>query len=391
MAERVLVIAHQYLPSDPRIRRQLDALADEGVAADVVCLRREGQGFRDRYRTSELHRMPVRRHRGASLAAYLAEYAAFFASAGAYASLLYARHRHSAVVTHTLPDPLVFAALVPRLTGARVVMDMHEFTPELFETRHGLSSSHPLIRVTRWLERASTRFASRVVTVHEPGRELLGGRGVPADKLRVVPNTDRMRIRDGAEGPDRYAREGGPFRLVYHGLLANQYDLATALRAVARLRETGGPDARLRIVGEGPEEGALRALAAELELGDAVTFEAPVSPDEIPAILESADAGVVPMRDVVYTHLTLPMKLLELAATGVPAITTPSRTIRHYLGEDAVLYVPFGDADALAEAIRRLAGDAELRAGMRRNAAEAVRPLHWGVVGRHFVEVLRGG
>lgn len=388
MPERILIIAHQYLPSDPRIRRELDALADAGLHADVVCLRRPGQPRRGEYRTSRLYRLPVRRHRGAGLLRYVAEYAVFALLAFLAAAILQLRNRYRTVVTHTLPDPLVFAALVPRLAGARVVMDMHEYTPELFQTRHELPASHPLIRFVAMLESISCRFADVVVTVHEPGARLLEGRGVPRSKMVIIPNTAPevlalARVREeGGGGADR------PFELVYHGLLANQYDLRTALRAMAQLDDRG-VRARLRIVGEGPDEPALRRLAVELGLGEErVRFEAQVSPEEIPPILASADAGLVPMNDVVYTHLTLPMKLLECAAAGLPAITTPSRTIRHYFPDDSVLYVPFEDPTALAGAIERLVVDPSLCDRLRQRAREAIRPLRWEVVGREYAELL---
>ena len=390
MRERVLILAHQYLPSDPRIRRELDALADADVAADVVCLRRPGQPRRGAYRTSRLFRLPVRRHRGAGLATYVLEYAAFWLLAFLTATRLHLRHRYRTVVTHTLPDPLVFAALVPRLLGARLVIDMHEYTPELFQTRHRLSADHWLIRLVTRLEAASCRFADVVVTVHEPGAALLEGRGVPRSKMAIIPNTaPDVGGLERAEGDEPAERgDGMPLTLVYHGLLANQYDLRTALGAMAALASRGVA-ARLRIVGEGPDAAALRALADELGLGpDRVAFEPQVPPEQIPGILAAADAGLVPMNDVVYTHLTLPMKLLECASAGLPAITTPSRTIRYYFPEGTVLYVPFGDPAAMADAIERLASDPGLRDQLRRRAREAIRPLRWEVVGREYAELL---
>ena len=385
MAERVLIIAHQYLPSDPRIRRELDALADAGMAADVVCLRAPGQPRRGEYRTSRLYRLPIRRHRGAGLLTYVAEYLGFALLALGQASWLHLRRRYGTVVTHTLPDPLVFAAIVPRLLGARVVIDMHEYTPELFQTRYGIGARHPLIRLAMRLERWSCAFAHVVVTVHDPGARLLEGRGIPASKLVVIPNTAPGAVPlPEAERP----RGGRPFTLLYHGLLSNQYDLATGLRAMKLLGDRG-VHARLRIVGEGPDEPELRRLAAELGLGaDRVAFEPQVSPEHIPAILSEADAGLVPMNDVVYTHLTLPMKLLECAASGVPAVTTPSETIRHYFGDDSVVYVPFSDPEALAAAIERLARDGALRDTLRARARGVVEPLAWELVGRRYAELL---
>lgn len=383
MARRtVLIIAHQYLPSDPRIRRELDALAEEHVLADVVCLRAPGELFRDDYRGHRLYRLPVQRHRGASLAVYLAEYAAFFLLALVATAWLQIARRYRTVVTHTLPDPLVFAALVPRLLGARVIMDMHEFTPELFRTRYGVAADHPLIVMSRWLERVSCAFASVVVTVHEPGVELLSSRGLRRTKIVVIPNTDRVRA-----PVDRVAGRR-PFTLVYHGLLLNQYDLRLAIDAIARIRPDE-PRVLLRIVGDGPDEDALRRHAGESPAAESIRFDGPVTPDRIPAILAQCDAGVVPLRDVIYSHLMLPMKVLECAAHGLPVITTRTRVVQHYFPDDAVMYVRFDDPEDVARAIRLLRDDAALRERLRRSAAEVVHPMRWEVVGRRYAELLR--
>ena len=191
------------------------------------------------------------------------------------ASWLHLRRRYGTVVTHTLPDPLVFTAIVPRLLGARVIIDMHEYTPELFQTRYGIGARHPLIRLAMRLERWSCAFAHVVVTVHDPGARLLEGRGIPASKLVVIPNTAPGAVPlPEAERP----KGGRPFTLLYHGLLSNQYDLATGLRAMKLLGDRG-VHARLRIVGEGPDEPELRRLAAELGV-DLATVVTRGGPDE---------------------------------------------------------------------------------------------------------------
>jgi glycosyltransferase involved in cell wall biosynthesis len=386
----VLVIAHHYVPWHPRVRHQLDGIEAAGLTADVICLRDDGEPARGAYGSARLYRLPIRRHRGARLPVYLAEYLGFFILAALLAAWLSFRRRHAVVVTHNLPDPLVFAAVVPRLLGSRVVVNLHEFTPELVRTRYGLDAGHPLDRIARLLERAACAFAHTVITVHEPGAELLAARGIPRDRLEVVNNTSEMApIAAGARPP---RDPGGSFTLLYHGTYGNEYDLSIALDALARLRDAGDPAFRglkLRIVGDGAQLPALRSQAAALELGDVVSFEAPVPYDRVPAILMEADAGVVPLRDTPYGELGLPTKVLECIAMRLPVITTPGRATRHHLPADGVWFVPYGDAEAVADAIREIRRDP---AGVRRRterAVAALRPLRKDAVRDRYAEVMR--
>lgn len=389
MRRDVLVIAHQYLPSDPRVGKSIAALDQAGAAVDVLCLRESGQPFRGRMGRARLYRLPVRRHRGAGLLTYIAEYAAFFVLASFAAAWLHVRRRYRVVVTHTLPDPLVFAAAVPRLLGARIVMDMHEFTPELYETRYRLDRRHRLIRAMLALERWSCRFANTVVTVHDPGVDILARTGIPRERIVVVmnsadPSPGRDREREWEREPDGEARR--PFTLIYHGTLVNQYDLDTGVRALALLAEQGEHGFVLRVVGEGPGLGGLRELAAELGVEDRVRFEPPVPLARVPDILARCDAGLVPMLDVRYAHVALPMKVLECMAAGLPVISNPTAVLTHYFDDSSVCMVRFGDAGALAGAMRRVRDDAKYRRELVRNADEALHPIRWEVMARRFAE-----
>ena len=65
---------------------------------------------------------------------YLFEYGMFFCQAAMKVSVLHCRRRYRFVQVNTMPDFLVFAATIPKLLGAKVVLDLHEPAPELFST-----------------------------------------------------------------------------------------------------------------------------------------------------------------------------------------------------------------------------------------------------------------
>ena len=243
---RICMIVHAYYEEDARVRRQAEWLAEHGRPVDVIALRRPGAPERDVIDGVAVRRLPVRRHQGAGLPTYLAEYTAFLCRAAVAAWTAHRRRRYALVEVHTIPDFLVFAALPLRLAGVPVLLDMHEAMPEFFRSRFpraGNPLAHGLLRLQ---ERLATGFASALMTVNDALADRLRALGVPAAKVTVVLNTPRLDLFDPASFPSRPFRADGSLRLVYAGALTPTYELDVVIDALARLTaERPELDARL--------------------------------------------------------------------------------------------------------------------------------------------------
>ncbi len=130
------------------------------------------------------------RTRGAGALATVREYFGFTVLATAKLVALMRKRRYAIVHVHNPPDFLVAAAAIPKALGARVILDIHDFAAELFAMRFGdRRGSKQVERALQLIERAATRFADAVITVHDPYRRALEARGVPAEKITVVLNS----------------------------------------------------------------------------------------------------------------------------------------------------------------------------------------------------------
>jgi len=277
---------------------------------------------------------------------------------------------------NTLPDWLVFAALVPKLLGARVLLDLHECMPEYGATKYHLSPGHPVVRALVWLEQASIRFADGVTTCTDQMRDLFVSRGAPPEKIGVVLNSmDEERL-----APQRYAapkRDDDLFVLVYHGTLDPNFGVDLAIRAVARLRDSI-PGLRLRIYGEGPQRPSLEALVAELGVDDRVWFSRRFLPiPELLPCIAAADAGVVAIRRDAFRDLTHCNKMYDLIAMRKPVIISRTRAVEAYFGDDCFALFESGDDRDLARAIARLHADPALRERLVLRASEVNEPYRW--------------
>jgi glycosyltransferase involved in cell wall biosynthesis len=372
---RIAVLRQGYFELDPRVQREVHALIDAGHEVDVICLRQGGKPWLERDGRLTIRRIPLPRQRGGAIA-YIADYALFFAAAFALLTALHVRRRYKLVQVHTLPDPLVFAALVPKLTGARVILDLHECMPEFFATKFGTDLDHAAVRAVAASEQAAIRLADFVITCTEQMREAFVSRGADPDKIGVVHNGAEEAVFDPQQHPPR-ARDNGSFTLICHGTVEEHYGLDTAIKAVATLVDEI-PELKLQIYGKGSQLPELRQLASQLDVRDRVEFNGSWIPlDELVEAIASADAGVVAMKRDAFRDLVHCNKMYDLVAMRRPVITSRTRSVEAYFSEDAFLWFTSDDHEDLARAIKRLYAEPELGDRLVEQAAEEVEPYRW--------------
>jgi glycosyltransferase involved in cell wall biosynthesis len=206
----------------------------------------------------------------------------------------------------------------------------------------------------RWRDIALAR-ARRIVVPSVALRDLVLSWGVPRQKVTVLNNPvsppplddhDELRRRHGFRGPT----------LVFAGRLVPQKALDVALEALRR-----NEDVTLLLAGEGPYRDRLVRRAHELGVADRAHFLGPQPRKTAFELLRAADAGLLPSRWENFPHM-----VVEALAVGTPVIASDAGGTTEIL-EDGVngLVVAKGDAEALAQAIRRYFADPELRERLR--------------------------
>ncbi len=380
------MIVHAYYPvGETRVQREAEALVRAGFDVDVLCLRDEGERARERIDGIEVHRLPVqvdKRGLGRQFISYLR----MLALASLRVAQLHRAQPFTSVQVHNLPDFLVFAAVYPKRRGARVVLDLHDLMPEFFDGRFG--RQHPLLRrAVRWQERVSCHFADRVITVSDHWRQALIDRGVPSRKVDVVMNVADARLFTPGGAGQRPA-PANRLRLLYHGTITRRYGLDLALRAVAIARDEV-PGIHLTIVGKGDDVPALTALRTTLGLDLVVDIRDEFLPVEVlPDLIASADAGIVPYRDDVFTDGLLPTKLMEYAEMHLPSIAARTTAIDGYFADSFVEFFEPGDVGGLARIIVELARNPARREALARGAERFTERYNWADVSDRYVELV---
>lgn len=383
---RICVIRQFYVPLDARVRREVEALASAGHDVDVVCLRGPGEDFHERIGRVTLWRLPFRRRRGTP-GRYFLEYAMFLLAAALACTVLHLRRPYDLVQVNSLPDILVFSAVVPRALNARVLLDLHECMPEFFASKFGTELDGTATKTIAWLEQVSIGFADAAITCTEQMRQTFISRGTPEAKIGTILNGSDEKVFDPDLFPPALPTPER-FHLISHGSVEERYGLDTLLRAVALL-ESEIPELTVAIYGAGSYLGDLRRLTHELGITDKVYFSDGFVPlPELVKAIAGADAGVVAMKRDAFRDLTLCNKMYDFIAMRKPAIVSRTQAVTEYFDESCFQMFEAGDEQDLARAVRELHGDADLARRMVEQASRVGTIHSWPGQRTRYLEIV---
>ena len=372
---RICIIRHYYYPEDPRSRREAEALADAGHHVDILTLRQAGEPVHEVINGVHVRRLPVGHYRG-SLFHYAYEYGAFFVLTFLVLLVRFFRQRYDVVQVNSLPDFLVFAAAPGKLFGARLVLDMHECTPELFCTKYGVSSGHPVVRILAWIEQRSLGFADQIITCTPQQRAVFASRGTPPEKIAVVLNAANSAIFRPRTPEPVLWQPGERFELVTHGLVVQRYGHETMVRAVALLaREI--PDVVLHVYGKGDYLPEMQALASELGVSERIISHGFVPEEELLDGIARAHVGVIAAKRDTFRDLTHTQKMYEYVAMHKPVVIAETPAVRTHFDESNFEFFTSDDPADLARALRDLYYNPARASEMIESASERYRAYAW--------------
>ncbi len=291
------------------------------------------------------------------------------------AGLFLARGRYDVVYATSPPLFVGGAALVlSALRRTPLVFEVRDLWPESAVALGELKNPRAIALAER-LERACYRRARRVVVVTTGIRQRLLERGLPSDKLVLIPNgtnTDLFQPQPeaGAALRDELGLDDA-FVVLYAGIHGIAQGLETVIEAASLLRADS--DIRFLFVGEGPVKNEIKALAEGYGLYN-VHFHPEIPRERVPAFLSAADVALVPLRKLELFKGALPSKMFDAWAAGCPTLVSIEGEAQQVLERSSAgRFVEPENPQALVEAIRALAAD--------RTAARLM-----GNRGRAFVE-----
>jgi glycosyltransferase involved in cell wall biosynthesis len=382
-----MVVHASYPLGEPRVQREAAAARDAGWDVDVISLRRPGEPEHEVVEGADVWRLPVTHDRTASAPRMALEYLHFAALATARLARLDRARRFDVIHISNPPDVLVVAGVLPRLRGARVILDVHDLTAEMFAWRFGSGRATPIVEKLLILqEQMSIRLAQDVITVHDGCASVLRTRSVrPSQRLAIVMNSLDERLL--ADVPAK-SRNGwhAPIRLAYHGTLVQFYGVHVLIAALARLKDL---PIELTVIGDGDQREPLMRQARELGVDERVRFSDGYRPiRETLREISGCDIGIVPLEALPINDFALPSKLLEYVALEIPVVCARTSTIGRYFTDGELNFFAPGDPDDLARRIRAVIADEDAARATASRAVERYDSLRWEHSRSRFLELI---
>jgi glycosyltransferase involved in cell wall biosynthesis len=382
----ILMIAYTNYRTDPRVIRAAEAAASAGFEVDFIALRRPDDPAEETIKGVRVIRLNQTRYRGGGVASYMLAYLAFFLRCLFRTTALHLRKRYAAVHVNNMPDFFVFCALVPKLMGAKVLLDIHDPMPNTFASKFKSGEQGLFFKLLLWQEKLSAAFADQVLTVHEPVKEyvLVRQHGIRADRIEVIANYPD----DALFALQKPAPPDGRLRLAFHGTILERLGLGNVMLALSGMRHKDRVD--VRIIGEGDFSAPLKELIRAHALDNIVRFDNRMYPlVEIPKLLADRNLGLVPLELSSITNYVLPLKLLEYLCLGLPSVTVRNAAIGYYFREDEGLFYEPGDPRSLRDLLDRLAESPDLLAQHQRRALALREKFLWSNEKQKYIALLR--
>jgi len=249
----------------------------------------------------------------------------------------------------------VTAWLVARIKRVPFVFEVRDLWPD-FAIELRILTNPLLIAAGRLVERSLYRHADRLLVnspgfvdhVHRVSRRMPALIPNGADPALFAPERYDQRLREQWHAADRFV-------VLYAGAHGTANALETVLDAAALLHDN--PVFLFVLIGDGKEKQALQRAARAAQLRN-VHFEPAQPKDVMPAVIAAADVCLATLRNIPLFRTTYPNKVFDYMAAGKPTVVAIDGVIRHVVEESGGgVFVPPGDARAMADALVRLEAD----------------------------------
>jgi len=379
------MVSYSQYEYDNRVHRYAESLVERGDGVDVICLGAQDQLAYSILNGVHIYRVQKRDYSETGPMSYLLKMLIFFCLSFFTCTKHYLKKKYHILHFHNIPDFGIFCTLIPKLMGAKVILDVHDLVPEFYQRKFGLGEGHLVVRLLKWTEKISARYADYVITVTSLWKNTLVKRSVPEIKCSVILNAPDPKL-----FYRRQTQKIGPsesFILIYHGNLTEIFGVDLVIQAMDFIRYSI-PAVELQIYGQGKNIETLTRLTKDLNLEEVVHFNSPVPRSEVPQILIRADVGIDPKRNGILAGEGLSSKCMEYLAVGIPAVVSKTKAAQTYYDDSMVMFFEPGNEKDLARCVIELYNNSEKRQELTRNAMRFNRKHTWEKYKKHYYKIL---
>jgi glycosyltransferase involved in cell wall biosynthesis len=373
--KKICMLAYSPYEYDNRVRRYAETLAKRGDQVDVIALS-STQFFKpvEEVGGVTVHRVQSREYNERHKWTYAWRLLKFLWRSSRCLTRLQAQNRYDLIHIHNMPDFLVFAAWYAKLSGAKLILDVHDLVPELFASKFEAGKGSAYVGLLEKMEKVSAGFVDHVIVSNDLWRQTVLSRSVSEEKCSVFLN----HVDPAVFYPRQRTRNDEKVIIIFPGSFQWHQGLDIAIEAFVKVRAKV-PNAELHLYGGGGGDRGvdLAALAQRLGLNGSVKFCGAISFDQIAQVIANADLGIVPKRADSFGNEAYSTKIMEFMSQGVPVVVSKTKIDSFYFDEGTVHFFPSGNSQAMAEAMLDVIENKDLRRTLVAGGYEYVERNGW--------------
>jgi glycosyltransferase involved in cell wall biosynthesis len=381
---RACFIAYKFYESNTRIMQMASALAEQGYSVDVFALRRQEQTEHEMLGAINVYRIQTRVVDERSRFSYLWRMLRFVCVSAYTVTRRHLDEPYQLIQIQSVPEFLVFAAIIPKVLGTSIVLDAYDLLPEFYAIKFSSGDHSVSLWLLKILERWSVALANHVLAANDIWCERLVSRSCSSAKCTTACYYPDLKL---FSRPTR-TRRRERFTLLYAGTLNWYQGLDVAIRAFRRIAGRI-PDWDFHIYGEGPSKPSLTDLVSRIGLQGRVAFHPMVPAVEVAEVMANSDLAVVPKRtSSQFGNEAASTKILEFLALGIPVVAARSRVETYYFDDSTIEFFQSENESSLAASILSLTQSSPRREELIRNGMKYIEVNNWQQKKHLYLELI---
>ena len=382
--KNVLMLAYAQYYDDARIKGYVNILLEKDFKIDVICLEDEFSK-KDLAKKNNLNIYFVqKKYQGNSKILYLINYSLFFIRATLAVTIKYFQKQYIFIHVNNQPDFLIFCALIPKLFGSKLILDMHDIMIAALIAKFNSNSNSLLFKLTKLQSKLSVSLSDFLFCSDDSQKEFLESNGIKKKNFYVflnLPDKNKFFERNALPANSH-------LKFVYHGTASHRLGLDLAIEAIERASKN--INVTFTIIGAiGEQKNELIELCKRKGiLNDLIIFKEALPVEELQRELEKYDVGLISNRkSILSEYCMLPVKLMEYTAIGIPSIAPRLKVIQRYFDDEMVAYFNPDDVCDLTNAIIKISNK-EYRDQILLNSKKFLRKYPWDIQAKKYLEIV---
>lgn len=342
--KNIAMIGYTSISTDSRVIRESIAAKKAGYNVDLYTLKEDKDYCLEEI---NIYRSKAKQYKGDKKIYFIVSYLSFFLYC--FWRLTLRGRKYSVIHVNNMPNFLVFCCIFPKIFGVKIILDVHDFMPEVFAEKFNITLDHWLIRLLYYEERISINFANEIIAINCLQIERFKKNKIKKKKFVEILNAADETIYTPFCNHDFLKDK---INIIFPSTIAQRLGVDILIDAMHIIvNEKKYANIEMKIFGDGEYSNNVKRSIEIKNLSSNVNFYNKfIDFKELSVEMENAHIGVVPLPEGYSNSLALPIKLHEYFIKGLAVIVSDLPALRKYCPDCVIFFrpgVPYDLADKI--------------------------------------------